>query len=94
MAEWINIKTHGLTGHKTEISTASGTRLDGATRSAVITLDPKKVNTAVLELYCESVEVDAMAEFRVKDPVLGGDAKRVKRIEFADGTIFDPDTLK
>jgi hypothetical protein len=86
---WINVKADGPSGNGTKITLANGEPIHGI-RKAVISLEADKVNKVELEILCERVEVCGDAVFYGFHPYLGGVRKLIKRIEFADGTVFEP----
>jgi hypothetical protein len=82
----INIKAEGPTGAGSEFTTESGEHIFGVKR-AVVTIDPRELLSARLEIFCGFAGI-AEPQFMVVDP-LSGKLKRVKRIEFHDGSSFE-----
>jgi hypothetical protein len=87
MKAFVNIVSDGATGVGAKITQEDGTEIKGV-RSAVITLDIKKVSTADLELIGAGFIGKAQPCFHIKHPITA-ELKKVSRIEFADGSVFD-----
>ena len=88
----VKITSPSITGHCTGLGTVieatDGQPLHGVSR-AVITIDPREIIRAELEIACQSVEIhQAKASFWLAHPVTG-DRREVKRIEFADGSVWE-----
>ena len=85
----VNIESNGrVIG--TSVTTAEGNPILGI-RKATITLDARGVDVpvATLEIVSASLRVrGALPTFLVTDTKTG-ELKEVKRIEFADGTVFE-----
>ena len=64
----------------------------GGIRSVVTTFEVDEPVRAVVNMYVEQVETNAIVEFMTNHPVTGK-FKAIKRIEFMDGTVFNPEAL-
>jgi hypothetical protein len=74
------------TGRGTKTTTDSGAPIEGI-RNIVVRISANKAITAEIECF-SSFKGDAVAEFYVTNPI-SGDLRKVKRIEFADGSVFE-----
>jgi hypothetical protein len=81
------ISCSGINSNDTKLTTEDGSPISGV-RRAVIKMELNHAVIAELELYTE-FDVSAVAVWVMVDP-LTGDRKLLRRIEFADGSTFEP----
>lgn len=85
---FVKIATPARVGVGTIVSTQDGRLLEGV-RAIDVRIRPNEVIRATLEIAGEFCG-EAQSDFVVLHPVTG-DLRSVKRIEFADGTIWEPE---
>jgi hypothetical protein len=86
----VNIDSPGPTSKGTKITLPDGTELRGI-RSAEIRLAVNEINEVDLHLIAVSFAVQAeVCSFYVSHPV-SGEFKKIRRIDFEDGTEFSPE---
>lgn len=85
----VSIQCNGPQAIGAKITTHEGHEVHGVRRAEIVLDASGAANVAKLEIVGASLAVAAaLAEFHIIDPVSGG-LKRVRRIEFADGTVFE-----
>lgn len=66
----------------------TGAEMADTIRSMRVILEPDDIVRAEAMLYLTELGMDAVVEYLMQSP-LDGQIKPVKRIEFADGTVWD-----
>jgi hypothetical protein len=86
--------TNGLApaSNGTQVTTQDGTEIKGI-RSATIKLEVNEPVTATFEVVSASFVGQADACYQVSDPI-SGELKTVRRIEWADGSVFVDDSAQ
>ena len=87
----IHIRTHGARTLRSVVTTDKGKRIPGI-KAIDLRMRLNEAITATVELY-SGFEGDAVPTFVMLDPV-SGNRKQIVKVEFVDGSVYEPDALE